>query len=29
MKRVIISLITLTGMLALGACLTACNEGPG
>ena len=29
MKRVTISLIALTGMLALGACLTSCSEGPG
>ena len=29
MKRVTISLLAITGMLALGACLTSCNEGPG
>ena len=29
MKRVTISLLALTGMLALGACLTSCTEGPG
>ena len=29
MKRVTISLIALTGMLALGAGLTSCTEGPG
>jgi len=29
MKRFTISLIALTGMIALGTCLTGCNEGPG
>jgi hypothetical protein len=29
MKRITISLLVLTGMLALGACLTSCNDGPG
>ena len=29
MKRVTISLLAITGMLALGACLTSCTDGPG
>ncbi len=29
MKRFTISLLAITALLAVGACLTSCNEGPG
>ena len=29
MKRLTISLLAITGMLAFGACLTSCTDGPG